>query len=118
MLAPTPPKKYVRTNEITIEATIAIAAFLTLLKSSQIYTGRAVKPAVALAYVLILVKPANKPTIAPLAITQNNGFFKGIVTPYRAGSVIPNKAVVPELTAVDFISLSLLLKATAKQAPA
>ena len=32
--------------------------------------------------------------------------------------MIPNRAVVPELIAVDFISESLLLIAIAKQAPA
>ncbi|MNW70740.1 hypothetical protein D3C74_501780 [compost metagenome] len=39
------------------------------------------------------------------------------VTPYKAGSVIPNSAEIPAENAVDFRTLSLLFNAIARHAP-
>ncbi len=66
----------------------------------------------------ILVKPANSPATPPDKTTTHNGFFNFIVTPYNAGSVIPNSAVVAAEKAVVFITLSFVFNPTAKDAPA
>ena len=65
----------------------------------------------------MLVKPAHKPATPPEATTTHKGVFSFIVTPYKAGSVIPNNAVVLAEKAVCFISLSLVFNATASEAP-
>ena len=75
------PNNKVNTKELTNAITIQINAFLTFDKSSQMYTGNAVTPAVALAYVRIFVSPPQRPAIPPLIITVQRGFFNFIVTP-------------------------------------
>ena len=60
-------------------------------------------------------------TIAPTAPPtqpQINGFFSGSVTPYMAGSVMPNMPVRPAEKAIRLISRRLVFSTTPKQAAA
>ena len=80
------------------------------------YTGKAVSPGVTKPKAFKETKPAYKPPTAPPAITAAKGRFSFKVTPYKAGSVIPNTAVTPADTAIWRISEFLVFNATAKQA--
>ena len=61
--------------------------------------------------------PKKKPTIPPATIVPIIAARFCNVTPYNAGSVIPQTAVIPAEVARAFLSVSFVLNAIARAAP-
>src|SRR5699024_5634745 len=79
--------------------------------------GKANSPGATCAYLTVPKIPINNPAIPPPIIDEISGFLNFILTPYKAGSVIPAKAEIPVESPNSLVFLFLDWIPTASAAP-
>ena len=82
-----------------------------------IYPGKASKPGEPVVYLPTPISPIKSPDAPPAIITETKGRLSLRFTPYIAGSVIPQTAVIPDDAASWRNCLFFVFSATAKAAP-
>ena len=105
-------------KDATIEIANATHAQIKFMPfAGSMYIGILAMPGPTAANALIFIRPTNKPPIKLEATTAPMTFLCCSVTPYSAGSVMPNRPEIPAEIAVERRFSSLVLMATARQAP-
>ena len=106
-----------RTKAATREMTKATQAQMKfMLFAESMYMAMLAMPGPTAAKALMPMMPMNKPPMKLEMVTESITFLCWRVTPYRAGSVMPNRPEMPAEMAVERRFSSLVLRATARQA--
>ena len=105
-------------KEATTEITRPMAAHRMFLElSGSTNMAMPARPGPMATNALTFIRPTNRPPMKLEATTDIITFLCCRVTPYRAGSVMPNRPEMPAEIAVARRFSSLVFRATPRQAP-